>query len=36
MRDGPIDSSFGGPDGDFVKTVLFQLMAGFCAHVLPF
>jgi len=36
MRDGPIRGSFGGVDGYTTEGILFELMAGFCAHELPF
>jgi hypothetical protein len=34
--DRPVGGLLGGVDGDTAKGILFQLMAGFCAHGLPF
>ena len=36
MLNRPIGGLFCGSDGDTAKSVLFELMAGFCAHGLPF
>jgi len=31
-----VGGALGGVDGDTAEGILFQLMAGFCAHGLPF
>ena len=36
VLDRPIGGFFSSADGDTAKCILFQLMAGFCAHGLPF
>src|SRR5215469_2832315 len=36
MLDRPIGGLLGSADGHTAKCILFQLMAGFCAHKLPF
>src|SRR5690348_2110631 len=36
MLDRPIGGFLGSADGYTAKCILFQLMAGFCAHKLPF
>src|SRR5215472_4894311 len=36
MLDRPIGGFLGSADGHTAECILFQLMAGFCAHKLPF
>src|SRR3984957_5098213 len=36
VRDRPIGRLFGGVKGNSAKGILFQVVAGFCAHGLPF
>jgi hypothetical protein len=36
MLHRPIGGFLSGTDGNATKRILFQVMAGFCAHGLPF
>jgi hypothetical protein len=36
MLDRPIGGFLGSADSNAAKRILFQVMAGFCAHGLPF
>jgi hypothetical protein len=36
MLNRPMGGFLGSADGNAAKRILFQMMAGFCAHGLPF